>query len=399
VNAPAKRILIVAFGVPPTRSPRPGRAWHLARHLPAHGWEAILLTPRHPRRRVTVLKSREHRDCPIPLRQVTDPSGAPFWLQETGYRDLLLRWRKNTPRGSADQSLPGLYGRENPTDEELALELPPEPRNAWQRIVLALRCRPDARAGWIDPAIGAARAIAQILPFDAVLAPATPRSGLRIARAIATERKVPLVVDDLPPSFDEADLVGYEPGHAPEAAVPPAAPRAIALLHAGPTAIRGRDPLPSLDAARRLLDSGRVAPGMIRIRFLGAGDPRLGPAISARSLGPVVTLEPEVPWLVSLQSQAEAGALLLCLGPGDAGRLPDRAIEALCVRRPLLITGSVDVHMRNYISSTGAGRICTDSAQLADAIVESTSPWSAWREDGIAPYHARSVTAELLKRL
>ena len=60
---------------------------------------------------------------------------------------------------------------------------------------------------------------------------------------------------------------------------------------------RPRSPV-VLDAVRRLLDSGRVGHGGIRIRFLGARDPRLGTAIAARALGSIVTLEPEVPWLV-----------------------------------------------------------------------------------------------------
>jgi hypothetical protein len=351
---------------------------------------------------VTVLKSREHRDHPIPLRQVADPSGVPFWLQETEYRDLLLSWRKKRPRGNADQSLPGLYGREVATDEELGLELPPAPRTAWQRVVHALRCRPDARAGWIEPALQAARALAQAMPYEAVLALSAPRSAHTIARRIAAERKVSCLIDDLPPSFDEADLA--EPGAgesdlARTAADPQlSSRRPIVLVHAGPTAVHGRDPLIALDAARRLLDTGRLAAGGIRIRFLGASDPRLGPAVSARSLGAIVTLEPETPWLVSMQTQAQASALLLCLGPGDSGRLPDRAIEALCVRRPLLVTGSVDAGLREFLMRTGAGTVCGDSAELANAIVTCSEGWQAWREEGIAPYRAVNVVAELAKR-
>ncbi len=87
------------------------------------------------------------------------------------------------------------------------MEPPPEPRTAVQRVIFGLRCRPDARAGWIDPALRAARAIAQSLSYDAVLAPRSPKSAQAIARAIARERKIPLINDDLPPSFDEADLL------------------------------------------------------------------------------------------------------------------------------------------------------------------------------------------------
>lgn len=403
MNTPAKRVLVVAFGVPPTRGPNPPRAWHFARHLSTHGWETILLTPKHPRRRVTVLKSREYRDHPIPLRQVADPAGAPFWLQETEYRDILLSWRKKRPRGNADQMLPGLYGREIPTDEETGLDAPPAPRTAWQRVVAALRCRPDARAGWIDPALQAARALAQAMPFDAVVALSAPRSAHTIARRIARERRIPFIVDDLPPSFDEADLPGSTAWDR-DPAPPDPDPRAlhhrpITLIHAGPTATQGRDPLIALDAARRLLDSARLVPAAIRIRFLGASDPRLGPAISSRSLGAIVTLEPATPWLVSLQTQAEASALLLCLGPGDSGRLPTRAIEALCVRRPLLVTGDADAGLRDFLTRTGAGVVCEDSAQLADAILACSAGWQMWREEGIAPYRASNVVAELARRL
>jgi hypothetical protein len=388
----------------------------MARYLPEHGWEAIVLTPKHPRRRVTVARSREHRDYPIPLRQVADPSGASYWLQETEYRDLLLSWRKKLPRGNADQSLPGLYGREIPTDEELALEPPPEPRTALQRVAFGLRCRPDARAGWIDPALRAARAIAQSLSYDAVLAPRSPKSAQAIARAIARERKIPLINDDLSPSFDEADLLGSgervddarlaasPASPAPEtpdrsASAPPLSPTRIVLVHAGPTAVHGRNPLIVLDAARRLLDAGRISSGGIRIRFLGARDPRLGPAIAARSLTSIVTLEPEVPWLVSLQTQAEASALLLTLGPGDGGRLPDRALEALSVRRPLLVTGSADPGVRDFLAKTQAGTFCADNTELADAIARIAEQPVVWREEGIAPYRARNVAAELARRL
>src|SRR5512143_2372405 len=107
-----KKLLVVAFGVPPTRGPNAPRAWHLARHLPALGWEAIVLTPRHPERRMKIEKTHEHTDYPIPLRLALEPSGIPFWLQETGYQDLLERWRKPERQGNVDQALPGLYGRQ-----------------------------------------------------------------------------------------------------------------------------------------------------------------------------------------------------------------------------------------------------------------------------------------------
>lgn len=380
---------MVSFGVPPTQGTNPSRAWHLARHLPTHGWEAIILTPKHPRRRLTVTRTREHRDCLIPLRQVTDPSGIPFWLQETEYHDLLLSWRKRLPRSNVDQSLPGLYGREIPEDDEIALEPPPEPRTPVQKLVFGFRCRPDARAGWIEPALQAARAVAQSLPYDSVIALRPPLSAQTIAKIIARERKIPLRIDNLLPSFDEADVA--RPVGAPSGP--------IVLVHAGPTAVHGRDPHVVLDAVRRLLDSGRVGKGGIRVRFLGARDPRLGRAIAARALGSIVTLEPEVPWVVSLQTQAEASALIVALGPGDAGRLPDRAIEGLAVHRPLLVIGLADTGVRGFLSATRAGAAYPDSQSLADAIANLPQAPLELNEEGVAPYRARNIVAKLAERL
>ena len=297
-------------------------------------------------------------------------------------------------KGFLDQTrislCPGSYGREIPGDDEIALEPPPAPRTAVQRIVFGLRCRPDARAGWIDPALQAGRAVARILPYDAVIAPRSAPSARAIARSIARVRKIPLLVDDLPPSFDEADLL--------KPVEPPSGP--IVLVHAGPTALRGRDPQIVLDAIRRLLDNGRFGNSGIRLRFLGARDPGLGPG-DRRWLPRLRSsrLEPEVPWMVSLQTQAEASALVVALGPGDAGRLPDRMIEALTVRRRLLVVGSADADVRRFLTATRAGAVYNDSRSLADAIAGIAQAPIQLSEEGIAPYRAWNVVARLVERL
>lgn len=387
-----KRLLVIAFGVPPTRGPRPGRVWHFARHLPEHGWEAIVLTPRHPRRRVTVEKTREHREYPIPLRRVLDPSGIPYWLQETGYRDVLFSLRQAGRPEEIEPSLPGLYGKESLEPELLALEAPPRPRNSWQRISSWFRCNPDARAGWIQPGLGAARAVCEALAPDAVYSMSPPMTSHRIAMRVAENLRIPWIADlhespsdaprnlidqwrrahilrgartfQLPASYDPADLHG-----AAADLTSPEGP--IVLIHAGSTVVNGRDPLMLLNALRHILDAKAISTNRLRVRILGAKDPRLSAAIAERFLSGIVTLEPEVPWEISLETQAEATALLLALGPGDRNRVPDRLMEALTARKPVLAFGRTAEDFEGLIrSQLRAGSVYTDSSSLAGAITD-----------------------------
>jgi hypothetical protein len=425
-----KRLLVVAFGVPPTRGPNAPRAWHLARHLPALGWEAIVLTPRHPQRHLKVEKTHEHTNYPIPLRLTLEPSGVPFWLQETGYRDLLESSRRSGERREADQGLPGLYGRQALGPDEIALEPPPEPRNLADRMNRWLRCNPDEMAGWISPGLLAARALSRAVRPDAVYSVSPPVSAHRIAMRVAENLRIPWIADfrepwrgaapglvdawrahrilkkatiaslassvlQLPPSFDESDLTGSH--DSPLDRLAHSSP--VVLVHAGPTAVRGRDPILLLQAVRLLIDSGSPAASGIRIRFLGAQDPRLAAAIGTRALNGIVTREPPVPWQVSLETQADASVLLLALGPGDGGRIPDRALEALTVRRPLIAFGSPHASVRAFLSSTRVGSLQTEAGPLATAIEEAISHPFSLNEDSVAPHRAENVVGSLVEAL
>ncbi len=420
-----KTLLLVVFTVPPTPGSSPGRAWQIARHLPAHGWEAAILTPRHPLRRVVTEKTREHRHYPIPLRRVAHPGGFSFWLQETTYEDLLFSRRRPPSIDENEPALPGLYGKRSPDPEEIALEEPPSLGPGPRRIAAWFRCNPDARAGWIPAGLAGARAVCDTCKPDAVYSVSPPVTAHRIAMRAAENLRIPWIADirepwkgmappfidairrrrilrcalrlSLPPSFDEADLLGHDPRP-----WRPSGP--FVLVHAGPTAIRGRDATPVLDAIRHLLDSGAVSRDALRVRFVGARDPRLAPAIGARALAGVVTLEPTVPWEVSLETQADADALLIVLGPGDSTRIPDRALEAISAHRFVLALGSdPDTPVGRMLRASGLGVLSTDSASLAAVIVDrvGTNPGldSARGGEAVEPYRASRVVAGMIERL
>jgi hypothetical protein len=55
--------------------------------------------------------------------------------------------------------------------------------------------------------------------------------------------------------------------------------------------------------------------------------------------------------------------------------------------------------VRDFLAKTQAGAFCADNTELADAIARIAEQPVVWREEGIAPYRARNVAAELARRL
>jgi hypothetical protein len=404
--------------------PNPGRAGHFIRHLPGFGWEAIVLTPRHPQRRVNVEKTREHRDCPIPLRRVLDQGGVPYWLQESAYKDVVFSLRQGPSREQTARDLPGLYGKATLDPEAAALASPPVPRTLLQRAVFFLKCNPDARAGWVLPGLQAARAVCRALRPDAVYSISPPVTSHRIAMRVAENLKIPWIADlrepwrgrapgvidswrrtrilrgarayRLPPSFDPNDLAEH-------LQTPSDHTGTIALIHAGSTAKHGRDPLMLCDAIRHLLDAKVLGAEALRVRVFGAHDPRLADAIAERFLSSVVTLQGEVPWEISLEIQAYGSALLLALGPGDRGRIPDRLMDAFAVRRPVIAFGQADASLQELLTTTGIGGCYTDSSSLASALADLVRMKGLnllrLDEEALDPYRAERVVEGVVKLL
>lgn len=372
------------------------------------------------------MKRREHRDFPIPLRVVSDPAGRPYWLQETGYRDLAASRLIPRRRTEDEPPLPGLYGKEILSAEEAALELSPARRNWLRDPAGALRANPDLRAGWIRPAIDAARAVCEALKPDAVYSISPPVSAHAIAREVAARTGIRWIADlrepwsggatrwldrlnrsrilrsssplSLPPSFDPLDV----PRRA-NRSEGPVEGRIPVLVHAGPTAVRGRDPNPLLDVARTLADSRAGSALEFRFRLLGPRDPRIARAIGERSLGRLVTIESTVPWLVSMETQGKADALLLLLGDLEQDRIPDRLLEAMSAGRPVFALGPPGSRAERLIRDAALGAYETSGEDLARRIAawlrEGASPSAVHSSDALTLYRADVVAERLAEAL
>jgi hypothetical protein len=118
---------------------------------------------------------------------------------------------------------------------------------------------------------------------------------------------------------------------------------------------------------------------------------------------PARSLENEVPWEVSLDTQMESSALLLALGPGDRGRIPDRLLEALAVRRPVIAFGPAEAGLQELLRATGIGACHADSVALASALADlvraGDAPAPDLNKDAIDPYRAEKVIQGVVELL
>ncbi len=175
------------------------------------------------------------------------------------------------------------------------------------------------------------------------------------------------------------------------------------LVHAGPTATRGRDPIHLIEAVRILAESDAKRRLGFRVRMLDARDPRVTRAVGERSLGRIITIEPTVPWMVSMETQAEADALLLLLGPDEMDRLPDRLLEAMSAGRPVFALGPRGSRTERLIREAALGSYHADGASLAEEIGrwlrEGARTSVAHAGEATTPYRAERVAARLAEAL
>lgn len=155
----------------------------------------------------------------------------------------------------------------------------------------------------------------------------------------------------------------------------PAAAGAVELWHFG-TVYGKRTPAALLEAVSRLHAAGRIPPGRLRIRFVGAWElpdddaaSRLAARLEADGL---VTRDPSVAHHVCLLLMRQAPVLLV-IQPDSPLQVPAKIFEYISARRPLLVIGGegataalVDRHRLGRSVANDSDAIETLLAALAD---------------------------------
>jgi hypothetical protein len=117
-----------------------------------------------------------------------------------------------------------------------------------------------------------------------------------------------------------------------------------------------RDPSPLFAAIRRLLDTGRLAPDMLRVVFRGSGhDEQLAPLIGAHRLDKIVSLAPGIPYRAAIEEMFSASALIVLQGYTSNPAIPAKLYEYLRVRRPLLAIVDPEGETAKLLARTSVG--------------------------------------------
>jgi len=335
-----KRLLMVAYHFPPfAASTGIQRTLGFARHLPAFGWEPLILTA-HPR--AYEHRSDEHINVSFPM--IVEHA---FALDSALQLSLGGRYAAFTAR--PDRWISWWLGA---VPKGLAMIRKYRPDAIWTTYPIAtahkIGCTLHRLSGlpWIadfrDP-------MAQDgYPED----PKTWQSFKRIeeatlrkaARAVFVTHGAARMYRNRYAELPETRIGVVENGYEEEsfAALPgaetsPLNPGRITLLHSGVVYPNERDPTQLFAALRRLMNEDPRLADRLRIRLRASGhDSLLARLIEASGVAQIVELAPSVPYREALQEMMRADGLLVLQAANCNDQVPAKVYEYLRCGRPIL---------------------------------------------------------------
>lgn len=336
-----KRVLMVAYHFPPLAgSSGIQRTLRFAQHLPAHGWQPLVLTA-HPRAYERVsedLSADIPADCVVRRAFALDTarqlSIAGRYVQAMARPDRWVSWKFDAVR------------------QGLAMIREFKPQVLWSTY-------PIATAHLIGAELARRSGLPWIADFRDPMAqngyPADPktwqmfsaieRAAMNGARAnIFTtpgaaqmyRQRYPAAADRievLENGYDEESFVVAGSG-LPDSALNPGI---VTLLHSGIVYPSERDPTALFEALGRLKREGKLQAATFRVRFRAAVHDALLQGLAARhDVTDLIELLPPMPYRDALREMLVADALLVMQGSGCNEQIPAKIYEYLRTGRPIL---------------------------------------------------------------
>ena len=335
-----KRLLMVAYHFPPfAASTGIQRTLGFARHLPAFGWEPMVLTA-HPR----AYAHRNHQHIDVSFPMIVEHA---FALDSARQLSLGGRYAAFTAR--PDRWISWWLGA---VPKGLAMIRKYRPDVIWSTYPIAtahkIGCTLQRLSGlpWIadfrDP-------MAQDgYPED----PKTWQSFKRIEEATLRKASRAVFVThgaarmyrnryaELPETRIRVVENGYEEesfADLPGAERSPLNPGRITLLHSGVVYPNERDPTQLFAALRRLLNEDPRLADRLRVRLRASGhESLLARLIETSGVAQIVELAPSVPYREALQEMMRADGLLVLQAANCNDQVPAKVYEYLRCGRPIV---------------------------------------------------------------
>jgi len=410
-----RRLLFVTFHFPPSVEVGAYSCAQIARYLPQHGWEPIVLaaTERNyelsDRRVAPTARVIRAPAVPNPLLvyrglrsrlpgRATAPVEAGASLDQNGQRGRIGRalvTLLDTPDMCLGWLVPAVLSGLR-TNRRLGIHHLLSSGPCWTNhlvgLILARRTRLPWTAHFRDPWLGMADEKTAV-GFARRIEAALERAVVTHARSVVcvTARHTQLLQEryshlpadrfvTVPNGYDEVEWEGID-DRADDGAV--ASPSRFLITHAG-TIYRGRSPQPLFSAVRQLVDRGEADIGRLQIDLIGWWDAPQRASIEAMAAR--FRLERSVQ-LYGPLTKAEtfrrltASNLLLLLAEQWALQVPAKAYEYLRAGRPVLALAPTDGAVTDLFRTTGGACVVDPADETAIRVVvgEAYRDWSTGR--------------------
>jgi glycosyltransferase involved in cell wall biosynthesis len=392
------RLLIVHYHYLPVHNVAVKRLVGYARHLPACGWDPIVLT-------------RDWRGL-----DDADPSWGLSWEPGIGARERIPICR--VPHVPRARRMPRAT---DPWPIRKTLSL-------WHMLAAAY---PDEFIDWAQPAVDAAVALSRHTPFDAVLTYCPPETNLVVGSRLARILGVPWIpffgdlygfflaplstwspasmirrryhhhwfaaaagslsvspymVEYLARTYGKPSglvLTGFEPGEFEAVPDAPTSRDTFVVSHVGSLYPGNQRPEVFFEGLDGLLKAHPEAVPRMEVRFIGSKcDSYLKTLVAGRPAALVTRILPKVPSTAVADCLSESHALLAfnCTahrhGHGTMS-YPTKVFEAFGARRPVLAIPPDGDWMDALLARTGGGTTAGDPASVAALLWDWFSSWNA----------------------
>ena len=388
-----QRVLIIGY-FHPDANMGGVRLRRIARLLPRHGWEPVVLT--HP----------------IEPSQAPEESGG-VRIEAAAAPDLTRVYRRIRNLGREPAASPD--GRADPRALPIGFTTQ---LNRWLMI-------PDKQAPWYRAAVRRGLELLRREKFAVIFASLEPRTSLLVAARLSRETGIPCVFEyrdlwtgnpyhhisqatalhrwfhgrlermalrqarrvsavcrgiaerlearyaaDLQAPI-ELNYNFFDPAEYPAPVTAATGPRPFTISYAG-AMYATRSPRQFFEGMRNFIDRMGLTPGQFRFRWAGgaAGINDLGEILDRTGVRPHLDFVGQIPHREALRMLVESDAALLIQAPDDAIHIPGKLFEAMGARVPLLaLTHPCEV--ADIIHRCRAGIVCPHTSEsVAEALAE-----------------------------
>ncbi|MGJ9418458.1 glycosyltransferase [Massilia sp. CMS3.1] len=370
------RALLIAFHFPPqSGSSGIQRSLSFSRHLPASGWEPMVLTAK-----ANVYEAQN------PSQLASIPANLTVRRAFALDAKRHLGWRGRYLNASAlpDRWITWSLGA---IPAGLSMIRAQRPRLIWSTF-------PIATAHLIGLALHRLTGLPWVADFrDPMLQPAYPthkgqrrmyawieqQTIRRCQKAVFTTQGAMDSYRERFPDIRADKFVvienGYEEdafGPVPAGTAPAAAPdRPLVLVHSGLLYDTGRDPSAFLEALARLKAAGVIAPGSLRIVLRAPGNiPAVSALIDKYGVADIAAAAAPVPYREALTEMACADGLLLFQGTPFNNQIPAKVYEYFRARKPIFGLVDLQGETARVLGAAGFGDVAfiDDAGEIAAAL-------------------------------